>query len=101
VTAETGRLTSDRENAYFRGNVKAVRDAEKGADGKTSGPITLTTEYLHVMPREDRAMSDKPVTIQEPRGIIRANGFVLNDRDKTIVVKNGLRGTIEPQALPK
>jgi lipopolysaccharide export system protein LptC len=101
VTAERGRITGNRDNEYFEGNVKAVRDAEKAKDGKTTGPITMTTEYLHVMPHEDKAMTDKPVTIEEPRGIIHANGFVLDDREKTIVMKHGLRGTIEPEALPK
>lgn len=100
ITAERGRITSDRENAYFEGHVRAVRDAEKGSDGRTTGPITMTTEYLHVLPKENVAKSDRPVTITEPRGIIHANGFVLDDRDKTIVVRNGIRGTIEAQAIP-
>ncbi len=101
VSATAGRVSADRENAYFEGNVRAVRDADQGPDGRTTGPITVTTEYLHVMPKEDKAQTDKAVTIEEPRGIIRATGLVLNDRNKTVQLRANVRGTIEPGALPK
>jgi lipopolysaccharide export system protein LptC len=101
VSATAGRISGDRENAYFEGNVRAVRDADRGPDGRTTGPITVTTEYLHVMPKEDKAQTDKAVTIEEPRGIIRATGLVLNDRNKTVQLRANVRGTIEPEALPK
>ena len=100
VTADRGSVTGDRENAYFAGNVKAVRDAET-QNGRTTGPITVTTEYLHVIPKEDKVVTDKAVTIEEPRGIIRATGLVLDDRAKTIVLRSNVSGTIQPGAVPK
>ncbi len=101
VSADGGRLSGDREKASFEGSVRAVREAEKGPDGRVNGPITVTTEFLQVLPKEYKALTDKPVTIEEPRGIIRATGLVLNDKTKTVVLKSAVRGTIEPQALPK
>jgi lipopolysaccharide export system protein LptC len=100
VEAQRGRLSGDRENVYFEGAVKAVRDVET-QDGKTTGPITLSTELLHVMPREDKVTTDQPVTIVEPRVTIRATGMVLNDRDKTVVLRSDVRGTIQPGIAPK
>jgi lipopolysaccharide export system protein LptC len=101
VSAAAGRVTGDRRHAHFEGRVRAVRDAEKGPDGKTTGPIVVTTEYLHVIPHEHRAESNRPVTVEDPRGIIRANRFAFDDRAKTIELRAGASGTIEPQAASK
>jgi len=101
VQAAQGRMSSDRENAYFEGNVRATRAAEKGAEGsgadQATGPITLTTEYLHVIPKADRVQTDKAVTIEEPRGIIRATGLVLDNQAKTLKFNTEVRGTMAPQ----
>ena len=101
VQAEHGRMSGDRENAYFEGNVRATRAADKGADAsdadQASGPITLSTEFLHVIPKADRAQTDKPVTIEEPRGIIRATGLVLDNQAKTLKFNADVRGTMAPQ----
>jgi lipopolysaccharide export system protein LptC len=100
VASDRGRVSGDHENAYFEGNVRATRQAEagtSGADGDdAAGPITLSTEFLHVIPKQDRAQTDRPVTIEEPRGIIRATGLVLDNEAKTLQLKAQVRGTIEP-----
>src|SRR4030095_15230340 len=74
VTADRGKISGDREHAYFTGHVEAHRDAEDAASaapGKTpAGPITLTTDYLHVIPKVERVETNRPVTIKESRGII-------------------------------
>ncbi|HVF65409.1 MAG TPA: LPS export ABC transporter periplasmic protein LptC [Casimicrobiaceae bacterium] len=100
VEAQKGRVSGDRENAYFEGKVRAVRDAEdaQAASDGPAGRMTLTTEFLHVIPREDRAQTHLPVTIEEPRGIIQANGLVLDNRSKSVQLKTGVRGTL---AAPK
>ena len=45
VESDRARVSADRENAYFEGNVRATREADAGgkADGP-AGPITLSTE---------------------------------------------------------
>lgn len=95
VQAERARVSGDRENAYFEGRVRATREAETGGDDP-AGPITLTTEFLHVIPRQDRAQTDQPVTIEETRGIIHATGLVLDNRSKTLDLRSKVRGTIQP-----
>ncbi len=98
VEATRGRVSGDRENAYFEGDVRAVRESEPASDkaGAGSGPITLSTEYLHVIPKLDRAQTDRPVTIEEPRGIIRATGLTLDNASKTLKLKADVRGTMAP-----
>jgi lipopolysaccharide export system protein LptC len=103
VTADRGKISGDRENAYFTGHVEAHRDAETAAaPGKTpSGAITLTTDYLHVIPKAERAETDRPVTIREPRGIIESVGMTLDNKTKTLRLKSRVAGSFEPQNLPQ
>lgn len=96
VEAARGRVSGDRENAYFEGNVRATRESEPGRDKADagSGPITLSTQFLHVIPKQDRAQTDRPVTIEEPRGIIRATGLTLDNASKTLKLNADVRGTM-------
>jgi lipopolysaccharide export system protein LptC len=97
VAAARGRVSGDRENAYFDGGVTATRDAE-GDGSDESGPIKLMTEYLHVIPKADRLQTDRPVTIEEPRGIIHADGLTLDNQAKTLKFHSKVRGTLQPRA---
>ena len=102
LTARHGKLSADRENATFRGDVHAVRDAPAGgaADGTPGGRFTLTTEELHVQTRQQRFTTDKPVTIEEPRGMIRGVGLEFDNLAKTAVLKGQVRGTMQPGPAP-
>jgi len=98
VVADRARVSGDRENAYFEGRVRATREAERAGD-EPAGAITLTTEFLHVTPKQDKAQTDLPVTIEETRGIIHANGLVLDNQAKTLSLRGNVRGTM--QAAPQ
>jgi lipopolysaccharide export system protein LptC len=109
VTADSGTLSGDREILVLAGHVRAMRDAlpaspkaaaGKGADGP-SGPVTLTTEYLRVIPKQGRATTDKEVTIEEPRGIIRAVGMELDTQAGTLKLKSAVRGSLQPTPSTK
>jgi len=99
IEAQRARVSGDREHAYFEGAVRATRAAgpERGDESR----ITLATEYLHVIPKQDRAETDKPVTIEEGRGIIRATGLIFDNASKTLQFKSEVRGTVEPRALDR
>jgi lipopolysaccharide export system protein LptC len=100
VTAESGSLSGDRETVNLKGNVHATREAETGAarDGEQpSGPITVIADTMRVVPKEGRASTDGPVTIEEPRGIIRAVGMELDNQAHTLKLKSAVRGTLQPQ----
>ena len=104
VNAERGKVTGDRENVYFTGNVRAHREADEAGtakDHEAAGPITLETEYLHVIPKTERAETDRRVTIREPRGIIEAGGIELDNKSKTVKFKSRISGALEPRVLGK
>lgn len=98
VRSERGRVSADRENVWFEGNVHAEREGEAKPDeqGNVAGPVRLSTEYLHVIPRKDRALTDRPVTIEESHGIIRATGLELDNRERTLKLVSKVQGTLQP-----
>ena len=102
VTAERARLSGDREHGYFEGSVKVHREAEAPEPGNDNpaGPVTLTTEFLHVIPKAYRVESDRAVTIEEPRGIIRSQGFSLDNKSKTVNLHSHDSGTFQPNTEP-
>ena len=100
VTAAMGTVSGDRETVTLRGNVRAVRDMAPPTAGAADGPATVTTEFLRVTPKLSRAETDQAVTIEEPRGIIRGVGMVLDNEKHTFQLKSAVRGTLQPN-LPR
>jgi lipopolysaccharide export system protein LptC len=101
ITANKGSLTGDRKQATFTGNVRAVREAGPTKPGEApAGPVTVTTEYLHVVPDKELVSTDRAVTIEESRGIIRSVGLILDNKAKTLKLASGVSGTFQPAALP-
>ena len=102
VTASQGKLSADRKDVYFSGNVLAIREAGPTKPGESpTGPVKVSTQYLHVIPEREIARTDKAVTIEEPRGIIRSTGLELDNKTKTLKLRSAVSGTMQPQALPK
>jgi lipopolysaccharide export system protein LptC len=103
VTAERGKLTGDRENAYLSGNVTVQRDPDPhpAPGARSNGAVKVKTEYLHVIPKLERAETDKAVTIEEESGIIRGTGFEFDNKAKTVKLRSGVSGTFQPQPLKK
>lgn len=100
LTAKHGKLSADREHAWFTGDVRAVRDAPPGGagDGSPGGRMTLTTQALHIATRDERLDTDQPVTIEDSRGIIRGVGLDFDNLARTATIRNQVSGTIEPAA---
>lgn len=94
ITADRGMITGDQKNAYFTGNVRGVRTAPAGEPDK--GPVIVTSEYLHVLPKEDKIETDKAVTITDPRGIINATGMEFDNKAKTFKFKSRVSGQLQP-----
>ena len=101
ITSDRGRIDGDRNQGDFTGSVRVVRDAEPTPpkDGP-SGPVTLETEALHVATREQRVRTDQPVTIVEPRGIIRGRGLEFDNKAKTVRIRSHVSGTFQPRTIP-
>lgn len=104
VTADTGTVSGDRETVTLRGHVRATRDAlatKASGDSGPTGPATFTTDLLRVIPKLSRAETDRPVTIEEPRGIIHGVGMTFDNDARTFKLKSAVRGTLQPNPSPK
>jgi lipopolysaccharide export system protein LptC len=102
ISAQRGRIDGDRNQGDFIGDVRVLRQAApQNCDDGPSGPVTLRTESLHVLTREQRVQTDKAVTIEEPRGIIRGTGLDFDNKGKTVRLKSNVNGTLQPQDTPK
>jgi lipopolysaccharide export system protein LptC len=103
ITAERGVIAGDREHGDFMGDVRVERQADpappKPGDA-ASGPVTLTTSLLHVFTKEQRVTTDQPVTIEEPRGIIRGQGLEFDNKAKRVRILSHASGTLSPQQKP-
>lgn len=101
VSADRGSVTGNREHAFFEGHVKAVRAATTDAEGKPDGPVVFESEFLHVIPKEDRIVTDRAVTISEPRATINATGLEYDNRSKQLKLKSRVSGQLQPRTLPQ
>jgi lipopolysaccharide export system protein LptC len=54
-----------------------------------------------VIPKESRAETDLLVTFEEARGIIQGVGMVLDNNSRTVKFKSAVRGTLQPNLVPK
>jgi lipopolysaccharide export system protein LptC len=95
VTADHGTVTGDREHAYLQGHVKLVRQPMGGEE--PNGPLTVTSDYFHVFLKEERAVTDRPATISDPRFTANAIGLEFDNKANTVKFKSRLSGQLQPQ----
>ncbi len=86
IMADRGELPSKSDDVHLAGNVTVQREAGNGR-----GKITLVTSSLHIIPDDDIAKTDKPVTITDANTVINAVGMELNDRTNTIQLLSQVR----------
>jgi len=79
ITGKNGMVSANGDHVFFTGNVHVVREAF----GKNS-QLTLDTEYLHIIPDQDLANSDKAVIIRDANTIVTAIGLELNNKTRIL-----------------
>jgi lipopolysaccharide export system protein LptC len=96
ITAREALLSSNGENVYFRQDVKVTR----AAYGERSEMVMRTT-YLHVIPDDNIATTDRPVTISDAATVVNAVGLELNNETRVLKLLSNVRGTYDPNQAPK
>jgi lipopolysaccharide export system protein LptC len=91
VTSREARMSGNGENVYFERQVRVVR-----APHGDQSELVLDTEYLHVMPEDNIAKTDRPVTIRNANTIINASGLELNSETRFLELHGRVSGTYEP-----
>ena len=90
VRSEEGVVSKDGENIYFSDDVEVTREAQ----GKDSA-LTLTTDYLHVIPDRNIAKTSEPVVISNAELRVTAVGMELNSETRTLELHSRVKGRYE------
>jgi lipopolysaccharide export system protein LptC len=93
ITSRTARVSSGGENVYFEDDVRAVRAPY---DNRTA--MTLETSFLHVIPDDHIARTDRAVTITDAHTVATAIGLELNSETRTVKFLSHFRGTYHDPA---
>jgi lipopolysaccharide export system protein LptC len=87
VTAKTALLSSNGETADLNDEVRLVRAAREG-----HGVLIMETAYLHVVPEEHFARTDRAVRIYDANMLITAVGLESNSETRILKLLSNVRG---------
>ena len=87
ITAKSGLVSSNGENLYFKGDVRAVRSPFGG-----NSELVVTTDYLHILPDDNVAKTDHAVTISDARMTIAAVGMEMNNETRVLKLHAQVKG---------
>ena len=79
VSSDTAEVEGGGKNVYFRGNVTIARQAFGN-----NPPLGIATDYLHVIPDEEIAKTDQPVTMTEGNSTVRSVGLEFDNKARKI-----------------
>lgn len=84
--ANRAEVINKGEDVYLTGNVTAVRGTDED-----NGNITLVTDFLHLIPKENLVKTDQPVTISRFDTTIKATGLEFDNRVGMIQLLSSVR----------
>lgn len=87
ITSKRARVSSNGGNIYFHDDVRATRAAQGG-----TGALVMVTDYLHVLPDDNIAKTDRRVTISDNSMHIEAMGMELNSETRVLKLNAGVKG---------
>ncbi|HEV7802233.1 MAG TPA: LPS export ABC transporter periplasmic protein LptC [Burkholderiales bacterium] len=97
ITSLEAHMSGNGENVYFENDVRVVR-----APVANQGELVLETNYLHVIPDDNIAKTDKPVTIHSANGVVNASALELNSDTRVLNLQGRVRATFErPGTAPR
>jgi lipopolysaccharide export system protein LptC len=96
VSAREGLVSSEGENIHFRNDVRLTR-----APFADKSELVVETSYLHIIPDQNIARTDQPVTITDANTVVRAVGLELNNETQVLKLLSRVRGTYHDPEGPR
>ena len=96
ITAHQAVVSTNGEHVYFQDDVRVTRSAFGD-----SSELVMRTAFLHVMPDDSLAMTDRTVTITDAATTVTAVGLELNSETRVIKLLSNVRGTYDPNKAPR
>jgi lipopolysaccharide export system protein LptC len=95
VTSRDAHMSGNGENVYFENDVRVVR-----APVANQSELTLETSYLHVIPDDNIARTDRPVTIRNATAVVNASGLELNSETRVLKLQGRVKAIYQSSGLP-
>jgi lipopolysaccharide export system protein LptC len=87
ITSKSGLVSSNGENVYFRDSVRVVR-----APYGEKSEMVVNTDYLHVLPDDNIAKTDRAVTITDANMVVNAVGMEMNSETRIMLLNARVKG---------
>jgi lipopolysaccharide export system protein LptC len=91
VTSRDAHMSGNGEDVYFENDVRVVR-----APVDDQSELVLETPYLHVIPDDNIAKTNRPVTIRNGMGVVNASGLELNSETRLLKLEGRVKGVYRP-----
>lgn len=88
IKSDEALISRNGDDVFFLGNVHIVRDAYADQD-----PMSLTTEYLHLLPDQDLAETDKAVRMTQGATVVDSVGMRFDNAARTLDLLSKVRVT--------
>lgn len=89
--AKRGTVSGKGDEIFLHENVEVLREASA-----SQNELRMHTEYLHFIPEQDLADTDRTVTIQEAKNTVRATGMRMDSRARTVKLLAQVKGEYVP-----
>lgn len=96
VTSNEAIVSGNGQHVYFQDDVRVTRETNG-----PSGELVVKTTFLHVIPDEKIAKTDRTVTVTDATGTVTAEGLEINNETRIIKLLSKVRGTYEPAKAPR
>ena len=96
ITASEAVVSAKGDHVYFQDDVRVTR----AAYGEHS-ELLMRTTFLHVIPDDHIAKTDRPVTIIDAATVVTAVGLELNSETRILKLLSNVRGTYDPSKAPR
>lgn len=91
ASAEHGTISSKGDEVFLSDNVKVLREASAQQD-----QMTLQTQYLHLIPDQGLANTDRAVTVVDAHSILHATGMEMDSKARTLKLLSQVRSEYVP-----
>lgn len=92
ITALRADVSKDGKVVTLKEDVRLVREPTRDKPR-----MTLTTTKLTVLPDDEFATTEAPVTITHGNSVVRGTGFEYNNISAVAVLKANVRGVLQPK----
>ena len=96
ITASEAVVSSNGQHVYFQDDVRVTR-----APYGTSSELVVRTDFLHVIPDQNIARTDRTVTITDAATTVTAVGFEINSETRIMKLQSRVRGIYDPASSPR